>query len=70
LVTANDPLDLDLAMQAANTSGAAQGRKFALIHESRAESIRARFSNVHVVPYGDHEDVPRILAALSRHAPR
>jgi SIR2-like domain len=47
----NDPLDLDLAIAAANSQGAAQGDKFALVPKKQSQILRERFPNVTFLPF-------------------
>lgn len=65
----NDPLDLDMALCSSRALGAAQGDKFALVHDQNATTLRERFPNVHFITYASHEDVPAFLAALVRSLP-
>ncbi len=64
----SDPLDIDLALQQAELAGAAQGEKFALLPIGKANAIREKFPNIHVIDYEQHEDLPRIIACLVKEA--
>jgi hypothetical protein len=62
----NDPLDLDIALDAANHAGAAQGDKFALLPKAQAGAVRQRFPAINVIEFDEPAEVPAAIGALIR----
>ncbi|MGJ7487093.1 SIR2 family NAD-dependent protein deacylase [Variovorax sp. LT2P21] len=60
----NDPRDLDNMLRQARLAGAGESEKFALLPSESCAAIASKFPQVQPIPYENHADVAKILAAL------